>query len=94
MATGNLKSALRHRLKPRRNKKFVAMVKEKYPNLDLDHLLPGKLGEKKRNDFLLCPKPHDKHIKQHYSKPLTEEEFLEDFIKSLEIIFDTLEELL
>ena len=77
MATGNLKSALRHRLKPRRNKRFVALVKERYPNFELHHIIESRLGGRKLNDFL---------------QP--EEEFLDDFIKSLEIVFDILEELL
>ena len=93
MATGNLKSALRHRLKPRRNKKFVAMIKEKYPQGELHHLIESRLGGKKLNDLLLVPKTSAEHQKIHYSSQ-AEEEFLEDFIKSLEIIFDTLEELL
>ena len=90
--TGNLKSILKNRLKPRRNKKFVSLVKEKYPNLDLDHLASGKMGQKKPMDYLLVPKNHELHIKQHYVKPLTEDEFIDEFIQSLEIVFDILDE--
>jgi hypothetical protein len=90
--TGTLKSILRNRLRPRRNKKFVALVKEKYPHLDLDHLIAGKMGQKKPMDYLLSPKNHELHIKQHYNTPLTEDEFMEEFIQALEIIFDILDE--
>ena len=92
--TGNLKSILRNRLRTHRNKKFVAMVKEKYPHLDLHHLLGSKLGGHKINDYLLVPKNHEQHISEHYSVVQTEEQYLADFLVSLEIIFDILDEVI
>ena len=79
-----IKSRFRNNLEPHRNKKYVKMVKDLYPNLDLDHIIFGKLGQKKPMDYLLCPKDHAKHINQTYGT-YTDDDFIDDLINALNV---------
>jgi len=57
----NLRTMLRNRLPVSKSKEFLAWVKEKYPNWDLHHILGS--NRVKLNDFLVCPMPHEIHMK-------------------------------
>ena len=52
------------------------------------------MGMKKSMDLLLAPTEIIKHLNYHYQKRRTEDEFLDDFVKSLEVLFDILENLI
>jgi hypothetical protein len=79
---------LRNRLKYRTNHEFLKWAKEKYPQLDLDHVLGSRIGKKGRlNDLLIAPKPHDKHMADHQQG----RDFDEDMLLALELIFDYVE---
>jgi len=84
--TGTIKSTLRNRLKPRKSKRYLKWIKEKYPNQDSDHILESVYGLK-LNDFLISMKSHDRHMRKHYGKP-EDEDFESDLVEALEHIFD------
>ena len=60
-----LRRLLRNRLQMRRKTvasiAYMQRLKKKYPHLDLDHILGS--NKEKLNDFLLCPIPHELHMR-------------------------------
>lgn len=71
---------------------FMKKVKEKYPHLDLDHILGS--NKEKLNDFLLCPMPHGINVNRTYPEGYSFEERLmtaiEILITEYENLFDEL----
>ena len=83
-----IKSTLRNRLKPRKSKKYLSWMKEKYPALDLDHILESVHGLK-LNDYLISPKSHQAHMAKHYKAGA--EDFEGDLVTALENLQDYVE---
>lgn len=80
---------LRNRLKYRTNHDFLKYAKERYPNLDLDHILGSRIGKKgKLNDLLVSPKEHYQHMRDH---SLGRDDFDEDLISAMELLMDYVE---
>lgn len=86
---------LKNRLPQRTNKNYVKwrMTTKKNKSSELHHLLKSWMGGGKHNDYLLAEITHDKHQQIHYGKGITDQEFTELFIESLDYIFQYIEEL-
>ena len=80
---------LKYRLKSRKNKEYIKWLKDVKPYGDLQHIL-GSVHGKKLNDLLLAPIDHTRHM-EYDSKGYSEEDFNEDFINSMENLFDYIE---
>jgi hypothetical protein len=57
----NLRTMLRNRLPISKSKEFLAWAKSYCPYSDLHHILGS--NRVKLNDFLVCPMPHEIHMK-------------------------------
>lgn len=62
MTSHELYVMFRNRLLISKSKNFLKWAKEKYPHQDLHHVL-GSIQKTKLNDFLVCPMPHEAHMK-------------------------------
>ena len=87
---GDLKSILRNRLKPCKSIKILKWFGlNKIKRGHIHHILESVHGLK-LNDYFLVDKDAEKHAKIHYEGQ-SEEEFLNDFIESLENLLDYVE---
>lgn len=75
---------LRHRLKPRKSKKFLGYLHEKFPGLEADHLI-GSMGDMKLNDFFIVMRTREDHRARHDKGFI---DFDDDFIRSIENLLD------
>ena len=66
---------------------FMTRVKERYPYLDLDHIA-GAEFKKKINDYLLCPMPHDLHMKVENGIEVPGYSFEERLLKAIEVLIE------
>ena len=84
---------LKNRLKQRTNKNFVKwrVANRFLKDTEFHHLLGSFVGGKKQNDYLLAELPEKAHKEIHYKHPLDEDEFISEFVKSLEFVFDYIE---
>jgi hypothetical protein len=64
-------------------------LKQKYPHLDLDHILGS--NKTKLNDFLLCPLPHELHMKIENGKEVQGYSFEERLMYAIEELLDYVE---
>lgn len=85
----NLKKLFKFRISQRTDKDFVKFVRESVSqNYEIHHLLESFIGGKKHNDYLLYPVDKQRHSDIHYKNEITEEEFIEGLLFSLEKLFD------
>lgn len=85
-----LQKILRNRLRPRRSKKYVVWFGQNKVRLGHAHHILESVHNLKLNDYFLVDKTAEAHQAIHY-KGQTENEFLTDFLNSLEGLLDYVE---
>jgi len=73
-----ISSILRNNVKLWHSKKYIAYLKERFPNKDLHHLL-GSFMSKKITDSLIIPLSREEHTQAH---KLNKEDCLEIYLPS------------
>ena len=93
MSYKGILSALRNRLKPRKNKEYLEWrAKRKKPGGENHHILSSTIGMK-YNDLLLTELTKSFHNEITNKRAATEEEQITMLVSSLEELFDYVEDL-
>ena len=84
----NLIKILKHRLRIRRNERFLKWSNENNPNMD-NHHLTGSQGKLKLNDLLIAPLTREQHNSINSKSPMLDD--IELLILALENLCDYVE---
>ena len=87
MTSHELYVMFRNRLPIVKSKKFLKATKEIYPHMDLHHIL-GSIQKTKLNDFLVCPMPHEVHMKIENGIAVDGYSFEEQLLTAINILLE------